>query len=113
MIINDSDYRPLPDETRQSGFGPNRSCVAWIALAAAGLFVLFLWAAPGDPGVWGCPAGCHRDPWASGKTADATPPGNQMLFADPVWQKQQATRLLSTWGFATGKRSFVAVTGVP
>jgi hypothetical protein len=40
-------------------------------------------------------------------------PGNETLFADPAWQKQQASELLSSWGFATGKRSFMALVGAP
>ena len=113
VIINDRQYAPLPDQPRQAESAPLKSCVGWVALAAIVSFVLFLWAAPGDASVWGCPAGCHRDPWASTGTADAMLPGNATLFADPAWQTQQASELLASWGIATGKRSFVALAGAP
>lgn len=58
-----------------------------------------------------CSPGCSSDPWATTGATSVALHGNQTRFIDPAWQKQQASQLLSDWGFSSGKRSFVAVAG--
>ena len=58
-----------------------------------------------------CSRGCITDPWAVKRAGVPVLANNRTRFSDPAWQKQQASKLLSAWGFASGKRFFIATAG--
>ncbi len=99
-----------PHEPRK--FGPWGSCATMCGFVAFAVLVVaaiptVLNSLSGSSSVLGRSEGCISDPWAGA----AALPGNETRFSDPVWQKWQASQLLSAWGLASGRRTFVAVAG--
>ena len=82
--------------------------VAFIVLVGGAISTV-LHGLPGISSSLGRSEGCASNPW--GGAAVNAVPGNETRFSDPLWQKWQASQLLSAWGLASGRRTFIAMAG--
>ncbi len=99
-------------EPEKSGpWGSRATMCGFVAcvVLVVGVIPTVLNSLPGTSTSLGRSEGCTGDPW--GRAAAHATPSNETRFSDPVWQKWQASQLLSAWGLASGRRTFVAVAG--
>ena len=110
----------LPKKLSTEGPDESKTCGPWASCATMCGFVAFavlvvgvlptvLNSLSGTSSFLGRSEGCSSGPW--GGAAAHMLPGNETCFSDPVWQKWQASQLLSALGFASGRRTFVAMAG--